>query len=779
MKRRIAVLVIIMLLAIVGAGCSWQGNPTPTPTPTPTPRPTPTATPTPSPTPTPTPSVQEVLTPFTKAEQQLYAGGFTRTNERDLSASEQYYNGLSYEPTDSYYDEDYEVSYKKVTATTSYDDLCTFGANDDLFYPGALLNFNNMAPIEIDRAPLTISLRGLEGTNNKSEKNLSTTVQNPNLATVRNAIKGLISSNVSSTAEIPAQISMDIKEIKSEEEFNLNLGFGLQVSKFHVADEFNLAKNKKQTHFAIILKQTYFTVDVVRQNSNRGEYQFFANNVSAENARAIVGEDKIPVYCNSVAYGRIAIISVSSNYTFDEIKNKLTLGWGKMSQNPGSSASKGLSVDFELEIENLAKNQDVNINAFVYGGSEEMAYGALNVTGVDEIANLFNQNENVESVCGLPISYSFRHLDGSLAKFQSTNEYIVKDVKYVPKYIADWSYLDELVESQEIRKLTELKLDLNGMYTTPNANKLITVPQNIEKLEIVGPNDIRDNVVYNNLSVAIASRTKPLTLHLTNISANGVTTLLETGKEIENNTPISKYAPRPFIKTESLVPITLEIEGDVTITGGENCAAIEVPNLIVNVAGIFNVYGANGVAEKIINGATAITATNVTLKTATQYDQVFIYGGNGVTPTTAGANGGNGGAAIVAENVTVNALGMISITGGNGGNGAIGKIGKAGTGGDSHSNYTNVNNRDYMHGGAGTPGEQGGAGGSGGSGGSGIVANESLNIQNGKITLYAGKGGAGGNGGNRGKPIPGARVYIIGGVAIGCVIVHPLAPFVG
>lgn len=648
----------------------------------------------------------------------------------------------------SYYDEDYDVSYSKVKSTASYDDLCTFDANNDIFYPGALLDFNTMTPIGIKRAPLTITLNGLEGGAISSDNDLYRTVNDPTLANVKNEIKNLVNSTVkSSENNIPANVTMDIRKIESEEEFNLNLGFGMNFRKFYVNDEFDLTKSKKQTHVAVILKQVYFTVAVSRENE-RGEFQFFSKDVPNDKIKETIGSEKIPVYCNSVSYGRIAIISISSNYSYEDISNSLKIGFGQNSSNPGNSSKKGISAELIAEFEKLSEDSSTTINAFVYGGDTEIAYGLMNANTIADIANIFSENkeENAESICGLPISYSFRHLDGSLAKIQDSNEYVVKNVKYVPKYLAKLDYLDELVQSKEIRNMTELKIDLSGLGDKTEINRIISIPPNIEKFVLIGDNDIKKpNTTFNKLAVEIASRNTPLTVELNNVN---VSVYSKDSKGTDSETDISKNLP--FLKCQSDVEITLITKGDVKISGGNNSPAIDVPNLTIQSDGFLTVIGGDGDDEKqggsaikANNGTVKILGGNFTLKGGTSgkakdgKDQQIEYAEAYVpkTVTPAGESGIDGCYAIECSEIIIGNNVKVYLIGGNGGDG--------GNGG-------NVIGEGSYFSDAKLP--SGGDGGNGGDGGLPINLNTKISLSNSaELYLLFGDGGNGGNGGQGGN----------------------------
>ena len=646
---------------------------------------------------------------------------------------------------------DYDVTYETVTATSSYDDLCAYGVNDQILFPGALVDMSNGAytAIPLARAPITISanLETLVGVN----ASLSETIKDPELSSVRNGIRTIVNNNLGKGANLPSNFTYEIKEVTNENEFLMNLGMGLQVSKFAMSEDFSYANIKKQTNLVMILKQVYYTIDM--DHPSNGVRGFFASNLSNDKIeKTLTG--KVPAYVASVAYGRIAIISIQSNYSKSDIENEIRLSWGQMSDNPGKSPTKKLSAELDNTLKSIASDSETTINCFIYGGNSttQMQIGA----GSDNLSDIFNMLNSKDSSSGegaLPISYTLRNLDSSIAKIQNCNEYTIKHIKYNAKKLMSWDHWNELRQSKEIDSLTALKFDLTSMldYTniegSPNNAKItLQIPANIDKVYLIGPNANTKGFEYNNLGISVAGGRsgRPLYIYLDNISFNGCSESQEGASATNDGMCI--YAD-PGIEEE----VIIVANGTVNLIGQPGSPAISCKNLVITAeegtsGHVFTVKGGAGSNGSV--GSAAIVATNVTLDMPGALTIRGGTGGNGAegkeqtivsanseppaTETTAGGDGGTGGVAINCTSLSI-INGNVKLYGGNGGTGGVGGsvIGEG-----SYYDYADL--------------PDGGNGGNGGNGGAPINANTQINISK-TVPLVLLQYGDGGNGGAGGK----------------------------
>lgn len=651
--------------------------------------------------------------------------------------------------------EDYDVSYELRSATSSYDEICTMGADDDILYPGALLDIKNnrykALGVDVeDRGNITISANLETGVNIGSD-NLSETISNPAKSSVTNGIRQIISRNIGENTQLPSVFQMSIHEVSSAEEFSMGLGIGFQLKKFAFSDKFSTTKIQKQTNIVVVLKQIYYTISVDGQSA-RG---FFGDNIKAKDINAIL-EGTIPAYVSAVSYGRLVMLGIQTDYTQNDVENILKQSWGKMSDDPGSSANKKFSETFESSIRNLTTDASTDISYFVYGGNSSVS-GIL--TSEDSLSEFFSETDN-DYYLGMPISYRIRHFDGELAKIQTSDTYLVKNVEYKPKKLMDWSSLQTIIKDKSIEKIDKLNLDLSGVVEYDllnvtdddankyNANQIIRVPKNINDLTISGPNATVESVLgqieYNGLTISVAPRSTPLTITLKNINFNGF-----------NNSAIKTD------EDDAQTEIILCVKGSVTLKGAKGYSAISVYDLEICSdkidSGILTIEGSSGYANngdyRVGNG---IDANNLTINATG--NSIKIKGGDSIQYEYNGKDGGIG--VNVLNEVSITTDAPIIISGGNGakggtgagynresfvdGNGAAGSIG--GTGGNgglalkASSLSVNATNNSVKL--------RGGDGGQGGDGGDGQSSNYYKGTQ-----CRAGNGGQGGQGGNAGRAL--------------------------
>jgi len=298
---------------------------------------------------------------FEEANYQPYATGFAYAKQEVLAKESVPDEQRDFELEKS---EDYDIEYEAVTATGSYEDICTMGVNNDILYPGALVDTSNNSyrSIAIKRAPITLSTNLETVTSNSTS--LSKKINSPTLSNVRNGIREIVNNNISEDMALPINLAYEIREVTNETEFFMNLGFGLQVSKFNLSENFSYDNLKKQTNLVVVLKQIYYTVDMDAPQEYNSRDLFDEELSSKEINKALKGT--IPAYISSVSYGRVAMISIQTNYSKQEIENALGVSWGKMSENAGGSSTKKLGVEFDNTLKNIAEDNDTSINCYIY-----------------------------------------------------------------------------------------------------------------------------------------------------------------------------------------------------------------------------------------------------------------------------------------------------------------------------------------------------------------------------------------------------------------------------
>ena len=87
------------------------------------------------------------------------------------------------------------------------------------------------------------------------------------------------------------------------------------------------------------------------------------------------------------------------------------------------------------------------------------------------------------------------------------------------------------------------------------AKRTITIPANIEKFSIVGPNDTMNGIVFQDLSIIVAYRETPLIIELENISFIG--------------------QDQSALFVNSIKPVSQYLKGNIELSGADNYDAIQ------------------------------------------------------------------------------------------------------------------------------------------------------------------------------------------------------------
>ncbi|MBE6567886.1 MAG: hypothetical protein E7657_04425 [Ruminococcaceae bacterium] len=663
----------------------------------------------------------------------------------------------------------YKISYANRSATYSYDEWCTMGANDDIFYPGALLDLQeeSIKPLnigELTRAPITISTN-LETVVEKSEtgyssekKSLAQTIEVPALSKTRDAIKAIVNDNIPNLSTFPTNIAMSIHEIQSKDELGINLGLGLDMGNINFSEKFDFDAMNKQTNLVVVFKQIYYSVDCDFPGSEKA---FFDGKPSAKRLEETF-EGTVPAYIASVNYGRIVVMSIQTNYTKEEVINALSTGYNSTGFRFLTDLGFGDGVNLDFTIGGIAQDKDTKISYFEYGGSmnnSSLVAGMIEgENAAENFKKIFMGAHNPNAA--LPISYTIRHLDGSLARLEDAKDYTVKNVEYIPNKVMDWSALKEIFEGLDEGSSSDLTIDLSRMveYSARktedgqnddlyNANYTITLPRTIKTFTLIGPIDHSPEIVYKNLSICANN---PVHIILQDIKF--------TGKS--GNAAI--YTP----ENKTMHGLTISCMGGVQVNGAAGMSALAVNGdvtleaLTDSIVAITGATFMGGGGDPGKTGGTAIDVKGTLTLRNNEYATIDIIGGNGGNGVDGaavegegvsgnnGEHGGNGGAGIQAENLVINAKSAITVYGGNGGNGGNGSNGTQGKTGSTYGwNLPPISHKAE----SGGVGGDGGHGGNGGNGAKAIVCSTIVVDAAKDISFSSGNGGDAGKGGDGGQ----------------------------
>jgi|GEM_PF-5613982 len=307
---------------------------------------------------------------------------------------------------------DYRIYTYQVHQSKQFVDLKSFGANDDILWPGNVLNGLNLAksnqysPISLKRAPVTISL-SLETSGSKSSNsNMSALVVHPSLSTIREAIADIIAKNSSSS--LPTQVEYDYTNAYDTQQLGLSLGIP-QASLTGQSLDMGWNNSTTRSRILFTFKQIAFTADV-----NTPDSLFSATNSIAE-LNAALGSKISPVYVASVDYGAVYYLSVESSLSNQDLEANLGIGASVIVPQT-SMTSKNTTVKFTQA-----------------GGApqlgDQLTAMLLQTGGAPQLQALL-KGQNLASSLAVPIQYRLRNAsDNSLATIAMSGDYTM--TKYV------------------------------------------------------------------------------------------------------------------------------------------------------------------------------------------------------------------------------------------------------------------------------------------------------------------------------------------------------------
>lgn len=216
------------------------------------------------------------------------------------------------------------------------------------------------------------------------------TIQRPSFSSMyRSLNKAVESPNFSGKQSLAFEY--DFRQYSYYDE--LKLAFGANVNICSLLKLSTSVSNQK-----IRAKSGLFARIVQKNFSMIMDYPYDGN-VFLNNDDLQIVNSQNPLYINSIIFGRMGIIAIESNYTYDELKFAF------------KAALTAKKVNGELEISSEQKKilQEATLKLFVSGGNGQDV--AKIVEGYDEFKNfIINGGEFTRDVPGVPIFFTANHV---------------------------------------------------------------------------------------------------------------------------------------------------------------------------------------------------------------------------------------------------------------------------------------------------------------------------------------------------------------------------------
>lgn len=290
------------------------------------------------------------------------------------------------------------------TGNAVFENFVRFDPNGDALWPGSLVQYKGLSdgqltPIALARQAGTVTVaNALIADGSGAAVSNSSAVQSPSLATVQDAIHGILGAGA--TVNLAAKSDFSTDAVRSFDELALKLGVSANWLRAGGGVKFDGDWKSKKSTFVVRLNQQYFTASFAAPASPGA---FFDPSVTPDQALTYMGPDNPPAYVASVTYGRMLFMKVES----DESESTL----GAAINATFNAVLAKTSVELDANTKSTMAHSNVSVMA-IGGSPDDVA--ALESAGdglPDALAAYLSRGANYSSTSpGAPIGYSVRFL---------------------------------------------------------------------------------------------------------------------------------------------------------------------------------------------------------------------------------------------------------------------------------------------------------------------------------------------------------------------------------
>ncbi|MCK4499881.1 thiol-activated cytolysin family protein [Candidatus Babeliales bacterium] len=310
--------------------------------------------------------------------------------------------------------------------TQTPDKIVTYGTFSNILWLGALIQGDSYAgglgsleelPIR-QRAPLTIGVNFLSG------DSISAVVTDPTATSVGQAIGTLISNAVDSGYQAGSSILFTQKEMHSIQQGMLSLGLSFKFMGTSIRNKLDLSATQKKHTVTAYFKQFMFEtyMELPQTPENLFSSEFTDAKMEEQINIGSIGPDNLPVFVSRIQWGRIMVLTMSSDSSVIDMKNALKATHGSF------------SVDMTAKYSSILANSELEVVTF--GGDDA---SALSMIRSGNIEDYFTSSPNLSTA--FPIAYALNNLaDNSLAKVSETTTYDLVECQQMETQIfTDWN----------------------------------------------------------------------------------------------------------------------------------------------------------------------------------------------------------------------------------------------------------------------------------------------------------------------------------------------------
>ncbi|MCB2229550.1 thiol-activated cytolysin family protein [bacterium] len=310
--------------------------------------------------------------------------------------------------------------------TSTPEEVVTYGTFSNILWLGGLIQGDSYAggvgsmeelPIR-QRAPLRVGVNFLSG------DSISMTVNNPDAASVQQAIGTLISNAVDSGYHGGSSIYFTQKEMFSLDQGVLSLGLSARYMGTSVRNKLDISATQAKHTVTAYFKQFMFETFIVLPQTPADFFtsEFTDAKLQEQVNAGSIGPTNLPVFVSRVQWGRIMLLTMSSDSSIVDIRNALKATHGSF------------GVTMTAKYQHILSTSEIEVVTF--GGDDA---DALALIQSGDISSYFNNTADLQTA--FPIGYALCNLtDNSLAKVGETTQYDVVECSQVTTQVYhDWT----------------------------------------------------------------------------------------------------------------------------------------------------------------------------------------------------------------------------------------------------------------------------------------------------------------------------------------------------
>ena len=353
-------------------------------------------------------------------------------------------------------------SVTEASITKNPEDIITFSPDSEIMWLGSLIQgrghragLGSLQELPVrQRDPLTVSIDILFSDNTR-------TVENPDLASVTQAIGELIDAAEMAGHTAGSSIFFNQAESHSLEQSALKLGLSASYMGNSVRSSLETDRAAGSSSLTATFTQKMFTTSMVLPQSPVDVFSSdFTEALLREQVdRGNLGPQNLPVYVGSITWGRMLVVTMTSDSSASSMKGALKAS--------ASYAGAGVSADLSAEHEAILSNSELNVVAI--GGH---AQAVIDLIRSGRLGAYFKEDAPLTSA--RPISYVLRNLgDNTIARVSETTEYSIRECEPggVQRFDTYASWRDSVHSSglneHELMTTSENIALADGVYAPP------------------------------------------------------------------------------------------------------------------------------------------------------------------------------------------------------------------------------------------------------------------------------------------------------------------------